>query len=298
MRLASRTSCPPTFFVTIKRCKKSPSHKWWMKRRFVCWRRISPYSNRANDAYRMIQQPLNGSFRRQSPNRRVYAPPSRLINPLLTRSPVRALPGEVLSEILLHYIALSQSRQRTVFREIVASYRTHSLILQVCRRWRATALADPRLWTTIPLIGSGEDFDDDEEEEDSFAHPMITGSPQERAAYWKALEKTLHQTSSLPLQILLHFNARGSIGNPDDAISSLQTFVRVFPRANSISLDVYCPQYSTPEFRSVMKDLEIPRADRVHTARIMAFDEVFERKFLSAIPNVEVLEVRSWKVVH
>ncbi|KAF9000366.1 hypothetical protein BDZ89DRAFT_1082314 [Hymenopellis radicata] len=66
---------------------------------------------------------------------------------LLSYSPVRSLPGEVLSEIFLHY--------DSVFQEIVASHRIHTPILQVCRRWRTTALADPRLWTTIPLIGSG-----------------------------------------------------------------------------------------------------------------------------------------------
>ncbi|KAF9002647.1 hypothetical protein BDZ89DRAFT_650442 [Hymenopellis radicata] len=64
-------------------------------------------------------------------------------------SPVRSLPGEVLSEIFLHYIAIAQSVHRDVFQEIVASHRIHTPILQVCRRWRTTALADPRLWTTI-----------------------------------------------------------------------------------------------------------------------------------------------------
>ncbi|KAF8907122.1 hypothetical protein CPB85DRAFT_1254446 [Mucidula mucida] len=186
------------------------------------------------------------------------------------------------SALFLHYIALFQSRQRPVFKEIVASYRTQALILQVCCCWRNTALPDPRLWTTIPLLGSGEGSDDEEDvygkEEKSFAHPMITGSTQERASYWKALEKTLNQTSYLPLQLLFHFNADGNIGNHDNTIFSLQTFVRLLPQANTISLYIYC------------------RKHQVHTARVIVFDKVLECKLLSAIPNIEVLELRAWDI--
>ncbi len=178
---------------------------------------------------------MNCLFWRQLPSRRVYAPLSRRTNPFLH------IPQ---SALFLHYIALFQSRQRPVFKEIVASYRTQALILQVCCCWRNTALPDPRLWTTIPLLGSGEGSDDEEDvygkEEKSFAHPMITGSTQERASYWKALEKTLNQTSYLPLQLLFHFNADGNIGNHDDTIFSLQTFVSLLPQANTISLYIYC----------------------------------------------------------
>ncbi len=81
---------------------------------------------------------------------------------LLAYFPVRALTGEILSKIFLHYIAVSQPTVGTVFKEMVAFHRTQACILQVCRRWRTTALANPRLWTTIPLLGSGADLDDKE----------------------------------------------------------------------------------------------------------------------------------------
>ncbi|KAF8913335.1 hypothetical protein CPB85DRAFT_572640 [Mucidula mucida] len=211
---------------------------------------------------------------------------------LLAYTPVRALPGEVLSEIFLHYIVISQPTRGSVFKEIVASYSIRARILQVCRRWRTTALADPRLWTTIPLIGSGEHFyhhKEYDEEEKSFAHPMISGSPQERTAYWEVLEGRIKRTSSLPLQLLFHYDDYGSIGNCDDTISSLKTFIRLFPRADTISLHIDDSQRLSEDFRSFMGNVDILHTDGVHTARVDVSDEVFGRRIVSAIPNLEVL---------
>ncbi|KAF8998208.1 hypothetical protein BDZ89DRAFT_1252620 [Hymenopellis radicata] len=209
---------------------------------------------------------------------------------LLSYSPVRSLPGEVLSEIFLHYIAIAQSvHLDSVFQEIVASHRIHTPILQVCRRWRTTALADPRLWTTIPLIGSGYDTAD---EKHSFAHPLISGSPEENAAYWQALEHRIDQTYALPLHLLFHFTGYGNVGDPIYTISSMQAFICLFPRANSISLRIFSAS-AQEELVSLMDYAEISHADRVHTARVNVGDETFGRKILSAIPNVEVLQAES-----
>ncbi|KAF8880376.1 hypothetical protein CPB85DRAFT_435595 [Mucidula mucida] len=125
---------------------------------------------------------------------------------LLGHSPVQALPTEVLSQIFLDYNALSQTAQENVFEEIVAYHRIHTPILSVCRRWRSTALADPRLWTTIPLIGSGG-------EDKSYSHPLLSESPEERATYWNALQSVIERTSALPLQLLLHVDVF-DIGTP------------------------------------------------------------------------------------
>ncbi|KAF8998063.1 hypothetical protein BDZ89DRAFT_1122293 [Hymenopellis radicata] len=218
---------------------------------------------------------------------------------LLSYSPVRSLPGEVLSEIFLHYIALCQSMHRdsvfqeivashlhrdSVFQEIVASHRIHTPILQVCRRWRTTALADPRLWTTIPLIGSSD-------EKKSFAHPLISGSPEEKALYWKALESRIERTSALPLHLLFHFSPYGDIGDPIHMVSSIQTFIRLFPRANSISLRISSLHTRVLEFISIIANANISHANQVNTARVDVSEKVFCQKILSAIPNVEALEV-------
>ncbi len=45
-----------------------------------------------------------------------------------------------------------------------------------------------------------------------------------------------------------------------------------------------------------MDDVDITCAYQVHSARIKVSNSVFERKLLSAIPNVEVLELQSWNM--
>ncbi|KAF8907101.1 hypothetical protein CPB85DRAFT_1436648 [Mucidula mucida] len=52
---------------------------------------------------------------------------------LLAYSPVRAPPGEILIKIFLYYVALSQTAQRNVFQDIIASHRNHTPILLACR---------------------------------------------------------------------------------------------------------------------------------------------------------------------
>ncbi|KAF8890874.1 hypothetical protein CPB85DRAFT_1332796 [Mucidula mucida] len=116
---------------------------------------------------------------------------------------------------------------------------------------------------------------------------MISGSPQERTAYWKVLEGRIKRTSSLPLQLLFHYDDYGSsIVNRDDTISSLKTFIRLFPRADTISLHI---EADSEDFRSFMGNFDIPHTDGVHTARVDVDDEVFGRRIVSALPNVEVL---------
>ncbi len=181
---------------------------------------------------------------------------------LLTYSPVCALPAEVLSETFLHYIALFQPAERYVYGEIIASHRIHTPVLLVCRRWRTTTLADPRLWTTIPLIGSGEEYT-------PCAHPLISVSPEERVAYWKELEIRIERTSTLTLHLLFHFT---ELGDPIDASASLQTYFCMLPRANSISVRVSRPFPGLLELLSIT-DTDIPHADGIHTARVDVVDE-------------------------
>ncbi|KAF8880380.1 hypothetical protein CPB85DRAFT_1341147 [Mucidula mucida] len=49
---------------------------------------------------------------------------------------------------------------------------------------------------------------------------------------------------------------------------------------------------------SVMTEAKFPPADQVHTARIDVDDGVFRRKLLSAMPNVELLELESHRIDH
>ncbi|KAF8875256.1 hypothetical protein CPB85DRAFT_549278 [Mucidula mucida] len=114
-------------------------------------------------------------------------------------------------------------------------------------------------------------------------------SPEERDAYWKALQSRIERTSALPLHLLFHFTTYGDIGDPLYTISSLQTFISLFPRAHSVSLKISHPPTGIPEFVSIMENADIPHADGVHTARVDVGDAAFGRRVLSAIPNVEVL---------
>ncbi|KAF8907121.1 hypothetical protein CPB85DRAFT_1436671 [Mucidula mucida] len=202
---------------------------------------------------------------------------------LLAYSPVRALPGEILSKIFLHYIAVSQPTLVS-FRSAVAGVLQLWLILGY--GLQSICLVQARTWTTRNIgITVNRSYS-----------PMITGSTQERASYWKALENPLKQTSSLPLQLLFHFSACSTISNHDDTISSLQTFIHLFPQGNTIFLYIYSDECIIPEFSSVMSAAKIPHADQVHTARINVWNSVLERKLLSVIPNIEVLEVDTWNI--
>ncbi len=51
--------------------------------------------------------------------------------------------------------------------------------------------------------------------------------------------------------------------------------------------------HRSPRLNAIMDDADIPHAGGVYTARVKVDDGVFRRKILSAIPNVEVLEVNS-----
>ncbi|KAF9032672.1 hypothetical protein BDZ89DRAFT_573797 [Hymenopellis radicata] len=211
---------------------------------------------------------------------------------LLAPSPMRALPCEILSEIFLDYVAISQPATYSIFNDIVAFHRIHTPILLVCRRWRTTALADPRLWTTIPFAVSNN-------HERRFAHPMISGSREQQTAYWQALERRIGATSTLPINLLFHLDSNTDFGTPTYAISTFQTFLRLFPRADTISvylfrgfLNHHLPRI--PELASMIDGAEIPLATRVHTARVFFYeDQAFFRKIMSAIPNVEILEIHS-----
>ncbi|KAF8907106.1 hypothetical protein CPB85DRAFT_1436659 [Mucidula mucida] len=81
------------------------------------------------------------------------------------------------------------------------------------------------------------------------------------------------------------------MGDSVYVISALQTFIRLFSRANSISLHMQLSDELIPELRSLMDDADISHADGVHTARVHIDNNMFGRKILAAIPNVEVLEM-------
>ncbi|KAF9004957.1 hypothetical protein BDZ89DRAFT_1080254 [Hymenopellis radicata] len=207
---------------------------------------------------------------------------------LLAPSPIRSLPGEILSEIFRYYVAISQPVTYNSFDDIVASHRIHTPILLVCRRWRTTALADPRLWTTIPLAVS----DDGRRE---YTHPLILGSPEQQTAYSQALERRIEATSTLPLNLLFYLCAVSYFNTPTYAISTFPTLLRLFPRADTISVFHSSRHLDNPELASLIDAADIPLATRVHTARVFFHEhEEFHQKIMSAIPNVEILEIWSY----
>ncbi|KAF8907094.1 hypothetical protein CPB85DRAFT_1436640 [Mucidula mucida] len=131
-------------------------------------------------------------------------------------------------------------------------------VLLVCRRWRTTTLADPRLWTTIPLIGS------------------------ERVAYWKALESRIEWTSALPLHLLSHFTDESGLSDP---IARCRHFSLVAQGEHHF-LRMFSPFEGLLEFLSVM-DTDIPHADGIHTARVDVMDEA---------AKVVSLDIKQWFV--
>ncbi|KAF9032686.1 hypothetical protein BDZ89DRAFT_1111484 [Hymenopellis radicata] len=205
---------------------------------------------------------------------------------LLAPSPMRSLPGEILSEIFLYYVAISQLATYTIFDDIVAIHRVHTPILLVCRRWRTTALADPRLWTTIPLPVSDDGMG-------NYTHPLMSGSPEQQTAYWQALERRIEATSTLPLNLLFYLVPYSNYSTPTYAMSTFQTFLRLLPRADTISACFSLRELpiAIPGLASTIDGAELPLATHVHTARVFCLEEAILRKLLSAIPNVEHLEI-------
>lgn len=78
---------------------------------------------------------------------------------LLQRSPARSLPTEILAEIFHVYcgmygvpvLALMDHKKHGGAKPF---FHARMLVLHICRRWRAVALSDTRLWRTFLLLGS------------------------------------------------------------------------------------------------------------------------------------------------
>ncbi|KAF9017210.1 hypothetical protein BDZ89DRAFT_1074957 [Hymenopellis radicata] len=203
---------------------------------------------------------------------------------LLSPSPLRSLPAEVLSEIFLYYIALSQPSTDDVFQDIVTSHRVHTTILQVCRRWCATALNYPRIWTTILLVGSSDSSR-------SFAHPLIFGAPEQRAAHWETLERRIESTSTLPLNLLFHLIADGDIGDRTYAISTFRTFVHLFPRATSLSVNLCSFGLDIPDITSLMSNAEIHEPSMFIQLEYSSMTTHFLLDLLERAPLLETLKI-------
>ncbi|KAJ3507983.1 hypothetical protein NLJ89_g6008 [Agrocybe chaxingu] len=92
-------------------------------------------------------------------------------------SKARFLPDEVLSEIFLHAVA-DQAKGMAPL-----TYDMQHMILKVCKRWHAVALASPRIWAVLPCIGINN-----------------TGS-QSMEMIFHRLEKALKLSRSVPLRV-------------------------------------------------------------------------------------------------
>ncbi|KAF9008529.1 hypothetical protein BDZ89DRAFT_1144154 [Hymenopellis radicata] len=120
----------------------------------------------------------------------------RVVPPVSFVTTIHSFPAEVLSQIFLFYLGLCQCpASADAFTDIVVAQNAHRTILLVCRRWHTVALADPLLWTTIPIIA---------------AHSGRSGSWQERTEYQRALQRRIRQTKALSLRLLFYLGSHAT----------------------------------------------------------------------------------------
>ncbi|KAF8906411.1 hypothetical protein CPB85DRAFT_1436915 [Mucidula mucida] len=194
----------------------------------------------------------------------VVSPPSAV-----TRN--HSLPPEVLSQIFLAYLALCQPPFSVDVFPIIFS---HSTVLQVCRRWYTITLADPWLWTTIPVIAAQSDVSEPQSE------------------YQCALQRRIQHTSALSLRLYFFLVVDTTLFESKEFIASMKTLFDLLSRAHSMSLDLSSLQTTIiPAWATFLDSIQVPTTKNLHSAKLYVSDESFGRRLVSIMPSVEVLEI-------
>lgn len=184
----------------------------------------------------------------------VVSPPSSV-----TRN--HSLPREVLSQIFLAYLALCQPPFSVDVFPIIFS---HSTVLQVCRRWYTITLADPWLWTTIPVIAAQSDVSEPQSE------------------YQCALQRRIQHTSALSLRLYFFLVADTTLSESKEFIASIKTLFDLLSRAHSMSLDLSSLQTTIiPAWTTFLDSIQVPTTKNLHSAKLYVSDESFGRRLVT-----------------
>ncbi|KDR79190.1 hypothetical protein GALMADRAFT_243089 [Galerina marginata CBS 339.88] len=150
-------------------------------------------------------------------------------------SPIRHVPFDILSEIMLYALpARPFPQQRSV--PLSASH--------VCSAWRTAALSSPHLWTTLFL--------------------KISGSG--RFGIYEALvEEWLKRAKGLPLSFFIHFRLRG--GKIDEDIAGFRPLLRSFahfaPHIRHLGIGAYWVHFVFRLFLDMDPDWDLRGLERL-----------------------------------
>ncbi|KAF9027331.1 hypothetical protein BDZ89DRAFT_1067004 [Hymenopellis radicata] len=160
---------------------------------------------------------------------------------LATPSPMRTIPPEILSEIFVYYVYGCIPENVRVDKEVdfLADCkdieRAPNLLLTVCRRWYATAIAEPRLWAAVPpalcwasLVENGR----------TVMHRLASDEPQSRTFYWQQFHRRIARSVALPIDLLIfEYDSFNHI--PDaEATSLYDAMLNLLPRARKVQFFV------------------------------------------------------------
>ncbi len=149
-----------------------------------------------------------------------------LLVPTIELSPIKLLPPELLAQILLSYfdsrlqeaLDLADSPDR-LEDQISIVKRAQNIFLQVCRKWRTTALSSPRLWNTVAIC-------------------TPVNFSARRDDYRRYLSSQITRAGQLPIETLFFsYPGRPAEGfTTEDSIHLFQTAADLIPRTRRLIL--------------------------------------------------------------
>ncbi|KAF9024428.1 hypothetical protein BDZ89DRAFT_1069097 [Hymenopellis radicata] len=147
---------------------------------------------------------------------------------ILGLSPIKLLPPELLTHIFLSYfdsrlqeaLDLADSSDR-LEDQISIVKRAQNLFLQVCCKWRTTALSSPRLWNTVAICT-----------------PVNFSTTTTRDDYRRYLSSQTTRAGTLPIETLFFsYPGRPQDGfTTEDSIHLFQTVADLIPRTRRLIL--------------------------------------------------------------
>ncbi|KIY63803.1 hypothetical protein CYLTODRAFT_493624 [Cylindrobasidium torrendii FP15055 ss-10] len=198
---------------------------------------------------------------------------------LLAPNPIRLLPMDVLGEIFVHYIGARGVLPGANSRPSV-TVRPMYLLMQVCRKWRDTALYTPRFWIFIPIFIPLK------------LRSIASPSP-ELERHWARIDEV---SSRAPHKGFIGVHCR--IASRCSQLAIIETMGRLFeilPRAGSLRLEVTISEKERARSRLIFplpgKDVDTSFSNLRHLG-VGAQDIPmnFVEYIVSRSPNLETLQ--------